>query len=830
LKFAQKIKKLFILSLFCCLIFWGCNVTRKIPPGYYLVDKVEIVNTKETKIEKSVFETFIRQKPNRKMFHSIDFFVWWYTKFDQEKISRKKAARNEKYDKKNEAKVKKYEEINAKREKKGKKPKTPKLKDKDSPIFLESIRDIGEAPVLLDSGMTQQTRQQLSKFLFSKGFFNNEVKDTIIVNEKEKKAVIKYILIPKTPYKVNKITYQMDDEKLGEILRKDSARSFITVGMNYDIEQVVKERQRLTNLALNQGYYFFENAYLNFDLDSGFANHTISVNVHLKKYSRAYSSSNDSLVLVNHPRYKIENIYVIPEPTPGNLQEVAFKDTLQGKRKDVYFLLNKPLSFRKSIFTTNIDIHRGQYFKKDTAEITYKALLGLGIFKSPSIKFFKNPDYSNRLDCYIICNPLLKQSLTAETEGINTSGNLGVDGSLVYQNRNIFKGGELFEIKLQGAFIAQQQFSDNKNTADITNIQKTFNTLQFGPEATFSVPRAFFPFSLFPFRKEMAPHTFVRTSLNYQSRSEFARVISDIDYGFNFNTNNMRLKHELIPLEVYLVDATLTQKFSDTLKSFHDAFLLNSFLDHITTLSKYSITYLSKENSNKSKKPVSYLKVSVASSGNILRAYNKQAGGKQDTLGRYLLFGIPFAQFIKATADFRIYIPIRAKSRVVYRVSGGIGKPQQNLNVLPYEQSFFAGGPNSIRAWRARTLGPGSYDPGESNSKYDKIGDILLEGNFEYRFHIIKSFNGAFFVDGGNIWRIANDPSKPGGQFAVDKFWDEIALGGGVGIRWDLDFFVLRFDFAAPLRDPKYPSGSRWTFDRQPWRQTVVNFGIGYPF
>jgi outer membrane protein assembly factor BamA len=168
---------------------------------------------------------------------------------------------------------------------------------------------------------------------------------------------------------------------------------------------------------------------------------------------------------------------------------------------------------------------------------------------------------------------------------------------------------------------------------------------------------------------------------------------------------------------------------------------------------------------------------------------------------------------------------------MVYRIAAGIGKPLANLNQLPYEQSFFSGGPNSVRAWRARTLGPGGYNPPADNkTRFDKIGDILLEGNIEYRFHLIRSFYGAVFVDGGNIWRLHPDENKPAGEFVLNEFAGQIAIGGGFGIRWDLTFFVLRLDIAAPLKDPKYARGDRSTFDKQPWRSSVLNFGIGYPF
>jgi outer membrane protein assembly factor BamA len=150
--------------------------------------------------------------------------------------------------------------------------------------------------------------------------------------------------------------------------------------------------------------------------------------------------------------------------------------------------------------------------------------------------------------------------------------------------------------------------------------------------------------------------------------------------------------------------------------------------------------------------------------------------------------------------------------------------------VLPYEESFFSGGPNSNRAWRARTLGPGGYDPSSSSARFDKIGDILLEGNMEYRFHIINSFNGALFADAGNIWRLTKTADKPNGEFKVDEFWKQIAIGAGLGLRWDLNFFVLRLDLATPLKDPKYQEGDRWTLNKKPYNNIVANFGIGYPF
>lgn len=818
----------------------ACNPTKKLAPNQYLVEKVDISGYEKTTLLKEDLEAFVRQKPNRKLFRSMHFFVAWYNLFNQSKIDTLKSLRNLKYDKINEERVKKNKLINQQRAKKNKAPLQVKLKDKDSPTMRESIRDIGEPPVILDSTLTEQTTTQLGMYLFSKGYFDYQVRDSISLYKSKrlkKRVKINYIIVPKKAYTISAITYNIADKKIAPLILSDTINRLIELGMNYDIDLFTKERQRITNFCLDKGYYYFENAYINFSIDSNKAGHSVSVEVQVKQFSRAYSSSNDSLVLVNHQQYRINNIYVITEMVLGKVKDAYFKDTIRDKHNRLSYLLNNMLPYRQALLPNYIDIKKGSYFNHDTAEITYKQLINLGIFKNVSIQFFKADDDDTKLDCYIICVPLLKQSVTAQTEGTNTSGNLGINGALVYNNRNFFKGGEYIDFKLQGSVAAQRLLNSDttytREVKDFTNIQgltNVFNTISFGPEASFSVPRAFFPFSILPFKKEQSPRTFVKTSLNFVARNDFTRVISNISYGFKFKSHQNKIQHEIIPIEVLLIKATLSQSFKQTLAQLNDAFLVNSFQDHITTLSKYNFIYASKENPNTSLKPSHYLRVTLESSGNILREFFDLTGRQKDPNGRYLIFNVPFAQFLRVDFDYRFYVPIRKKSKVVYRVAAGVGKPLTNLNVMPYEQSFFSGGPNNNRAWRARSLGPGGYNPVNSNAKFDKIGDVLLEGNIEYRFHIIKDFNGAFFADAGNIWRLTGDFSKPNSQFLFNNFYNEIALGIGTGLRWDLSFLILRLDAATPIRDPRYPPGDRMTFNKKPWNNIILNFGIGYPF
>lgn len=821
-------------------LFNACNPTRRLKKDEYLLNKVHLRGVESTKIDNEEFEAFYKQKPNRKFFGVLPFYVGWYNMFNDSIVQAKKEKRNEEYDIRNAKRIQKVNKQNIEREKTGKKLKVPKLLNKEEPTTRENIRNIGEPPTVFDSTLANQTASQLRMFLFSKGFFNNKVDWCVDFNPVKKSGKIKrgkadltFNVSPGDGYYINRVTYTSEDKKIADVFYSDTIHSLLKRGERYDAAKLNDERIRITKFLLNKGYYFFESAFINYNVDSNYAGNYVSVELVLRKFARRYSSDDDSIVFVNHTKFRINEIYVITEQVFGNIREIAFKDTTVPKNKDIKLLHNNPLKYKATLIADFIKLQKGAFFIRDTAEATFKSLLGLGVFKGVTVQFFKSDEFPSRLNCYIVCTPLIKQSITLETELINTNQNRGIDGSMIYRNKNLLKGGEVIQLKLQGALTAQSQIGDSKDNPDLlslSKIQQLFNTFQIGPEFTFSVPRAFFPFSLFPFRNEMLPRTYFKTALNYQARSTFVRNILSFEYGLNFRSKNRLFKYEIAPFEIYSVKAKLSEAFKTDLAELHDAFLQNSFVDHITTLSKAGVVYTSQENVLTSKKTVHYVRVLGMSSGNILRAYYNLKGTQKDTAGRYTIFGVPFAHFLKAELEYRIYIPLGPKRKLIYRMAGGIGKTLQNLSVLPYEQSFFTGGPNTIRAWRARTLGPGGYDPTNSSTRFDKIGDLLLEGNIEYRFPIIKSFYGAVFGDAGNIWRLQKVEDKPDGEFRVDKFYNQIALGGGVGIRWDLDFLILRFDFAVPIKDPKYAEGNRFTYDKKPLRQMVINFGIGYPF
>lgn len=828
----------FLYAVLFMVLLSSCRINKHLRENEFLVQKNSIKHNGTT-IDNTELEAFIRQKPNRKFLKLVRFNLWLYNQVDQQKMIKHKEKRNLRYDRINQKRIEKNALRNEKRLARGRPIKQPKLKNKEKSTFRESILETGEPPVILDTLLSKITKNQLQKFVFSKGYFNSIVKDSLVLDVKHKRSKTFYFITKSVPYSIQGINYKIEDPLLEYFIFNDTLPSLIKRKNNYDEDVLQKERERITESLLNNGYYYFAPEYVYYLVDTNLIGQNVNLTIGVKMFSKSYSETNDSLVFLNHPRYYVENVYVIPETIidfRGKANDTYMKDTVEyNGLKIIHY--NK-LLFRKKDLTRNISISPGQLYQQNFSEETYKGMSSLKVFKSVFIQYVKKPNFSDKLDCYIVCQPVVKQALTIETEGTNTSGNLGIAGSFVFQNKNAFRGAELVELKLKGSLTAQKQLNNTQNTNNnINNVQSTFNTIQFGPELNFYFPKPLFPFTLFYYKKDVSekryftqPKTILNLSVNYQSNSGYNRIISTISYGFKFTNSKGLFTYDLVPFETYSVKAQLSSKFKSDLAERNDFFLLNSFQDHITTLSKISAVY---NNQNYSKKRnLMYLKMTLSSSGNILRGFYSATNQPQDNQGRYLIQGVPFSQFIKLDIDYRFYFKIRKLSKLVYRLAGGVGKPLSNLTTMPYEQSFFAGGPNSNRAWRARTLGPGSYTkPDSVTARYDKIGNVLIESNIEYRFHIFKSFYGAWFADAGNIWLSYDDPNKPNGKFKLDQFYKEIAIGSGIGIRYDFSFFVLRLDGAMRVRDPQYIEGSRWVFGTQTLRQSaILNFGIGYPF
>lgn len=809
----------YILFLFLPLsivMIYSCSPTRKLAERQYLLAEEKITGHHGS-IDKSEIEAYIKQKPNRKILGAIRFHLWLYNLANEEKVRQKK-----------EAWLQKREAENILRVEKGKKPRST-----DKLLFGEWLMEVGEAPVIYDSLLTHNSSKQIRLFLNSKGYFYNTVRDSVKL--KRKRAKIFYIINAGIPYKIRKINYEMDDALVGHYVIPDSANCSLKPGQNYDVDIIQKERDRITRLLNNNGFFYFSKEFIYFKVDSSLKSNQLDITIGIKKNSVPLDDRPDSLVEKPHQKYYIGNIYI---DTDFDMKSKTIsKDTLYLKNYAV--LYKNKLKFRPGVLLDATFVSKGEIYQVDNAEATYKRLSELRAFRFVNLRFDKSHGATDSLDCFIQLNPVLKQSLTLETEGTNNGGNLGIAGSIIYQNKNIFNGAEILEIRQRGGLEVQRLLNQQGGKSNI-DIKKgiPFNTLEIGPEVNLYVPRFLVPFRLNA-AKSSNPKTIFSAAYNYQQRPDYTRVINKVSFGYSWKESSVK-SHFINPVEVSFVQVDLKPNFQSIIDNSKNILIKNSYRPHLVTDTRYSFVYndqvIQKSRNHR------YLRFNFETSGNMLRAIDNLSGTKKDANGSYEILKVPYSQYLRADIDIRYYKKIAEHQQLVFRAAGGVGKTLANLQALPFEKSFYGGGANGIRAWQIRSLGPGSY-PASFN--FDQIGDMQLEGNMEYRVKLLKQLNGALFVDAGNIWLLKQSAGSKGGNFQPDRFYKEIAVGSGIGARLDFSFFIIRFDLGIKVRDPQFIESERWViqhlFDNN-WKSnyqkthtssysfTNFNLGIGYPF
>ena len=702
--------------------------------------------------------------------------------------------------------------------------------------------NIGEAPSLIDSNKTNRSVNQIVSYLNNKGYFGSTVDDTVIYPQLQKnrrqKAIQCYIIHPSQPYTLRSIAWDIKDEGIAIAIVSDTATEYCQIkrNMNYDFDSFEAERDRITKLLKNKGYYKFSKDYIRFSIDSTLGSHQDDVQITINKQELKLNDS--SFANVNHQQFTIRNIYIKSlfdlqqlreDKDISNYDTTLYRNLLFLRNKDSIYGTNieKILKFKPYILEQRISFRKDIIFRQLDYEATYRQLTNLRVFRQVVIDPIEVGD--NKLDMYIKLFPFSKQSYTAQFEGTTNSGsNLGIGGSVSYENNNLYGGAEILRLGIKGGTEVQQTINASSNSENLG-----FNTIQIGADASLNIPREFFPFSLLVNKKKLPEkmttqdrRTVFLSSFNYQSRSDYDRTLANVSYGYTFKyLKNGKIS--FFPIELNIVKVKPKAGLLELLQN-PDPLLQYRFTDHL--IQNLRITYiLNKQKNNNG--DILFLKIDGESSGLLLREFFELSKINPDANGSYEIAKIPFSHYIRLFADGRFNKAIGAYQRLVGRSALGIGLPLSNYPTLPLEKSFYSGGANGIRAWEARTLGPGSYII-PSDQKYAQFGDIQLEYNLELRFRITKTLNGAAFIDGGNIWILKKDSSRPNADFSFKKmnFLNDLAFGPGLGLRYDLSFFIVRLDWAFKLRDPSYPIGERWYNPSQRKLSSNLNFGIGYPF
>ncbi|MGI4742222.1 MAG: BamA/TamA family outer membrane protein [Janthinobacterium lividum] len=672
----------------------------------------------------------------------------------------------------------------------------------------------GEAPVLLSQVKPSTVRTLISNRLENRGYFHAQTASEVV--EQEKTAQVNYIATPGQQYTMQEIHFPERDTLIDRAIRNTQVASLLKVGDPYDLDVLTQERLRIDQALKNQGYYYFNPTYLLFQVDSTLAG---KVNVYYKVKAEAPARATRPywLKMVN-----LNTNYILTDT-------VRRKPIIYDKFR--YF--PDETMFKARAITRAVFLTPDSLFRLRRRDQTLSRLMSLGTFRFVEIKF--KPSVAGdsagraRLDADVLMTQLRKKSVRAELQLVSKSnGFTGPGLTVTYRNRSALRGAE--QLIINGVASTETQTRAPAGAESRSNTGLISN--EFGINAQLLVPRLVVP--QLPFlnprlvNSDFQPRTNFGAGIRYVSRTGYFSTTSySANYGYSWKTK-ITNEQELKLIDVSY-NAVTTQPVFQTLL-LERPFLQQAYRSQFILASSYRYTY--NEQVLENRRQQIFFQGMAEVSGNAANALSSLVVGKKSPTEHYTIGGQQFAQYAKFDLELREYYRLsddpKSGNRIVGRLQIGVGLPYGNSSggSLPYLRQYGIGGPNSVRAFAARQIGPGSYkasstDLTNSFSYYDQVGDLRLEGNLEYRQDLFPYVKGAVFVDAGNIWLVNNDPQRPGGQFQASTFFNQLAVGAGVGLRVDVQFFVIRFDYAVPVR------ANYGTPDDKSGR---LNLAIGYPF
>lgn len=759
------------------VFLFSCSSVKFVPEDNYLINKVE-VEIDTPGVDKGEAKTFVRQKENYKILGFAKFHLMLYN------LSSKK-----KQD--------------------------------------DWLKRIGEPPQIYNEILSERSGNQLKQYMNNKGYFQAKIKNEIVLNEKKRKVNIKYKVDAGDRYLINDIKYHIQDKALESLYRNKFEKRKIKPGDPFDVYKLEKHQLNIVELFRNNGYFYFSKDDIRFFADSNLVSKQIALDLFISPVKNSRTDSAKTLT-----PYRLNNFYfsVLPGNTPVTATRdtiTSFSDTLKWDNVTVYRY--KEITYPPDLFDRTMLLKQGQLYNSNEVERTFNAFNRLRQFRFVDIQFSEiqvNQD-SNLLDCYIRLAPLSKQSTSFDIEGTNTSGNFGVAGNINYQHRNLFKGAEVFQTRFKGAIERLQRVENG-----VTNY---FNTQELGVESNLIIPKLLGPGNYINNFERFLPKTVLTLGYNYQRRPEYTRTIANFKFGYDWKTTEyLRHTWNLLDLNNVLV----SEYDPSFIESIEDLYIKSSFTDHLISAMNYSIVFNNQD--LKSKKNYTYIKFNIESAGNTLWAiseiFKRPKITAVDTITDtetmyYQLFNTRFAQYLKTDFEISHGQQLDDYNSIVTRAFIGVGIPYGNFDILPFEKKYFTGGANGIRAWQVRSLGPGSYKV-PKGAYPNQSSDIKIEANLEYRFKLISFIEGALFLDAGNIWAINEKDNREGALFKFDRFYKQIAIGTGAGVRFDLSYFILRIDGGIKLRDPAQEEGRGWIPGTRPFQSDdfTLSFAIGYPF
>ena len=658
------------------------------------------------------------------------------------------------------------------------------LAGKDSSWVNRTLRQMGEAPVTYDTLLAEQTCKDLQLALQNKGYLDAEVE--LYADVKGRKLDAIYVLHPGKPYYMKGLTRDIKDSVIAGLLK--DYKSVLKDGMQFSTDALNTERSQLTQFLQDRGYFRFHKEFINYRARKNEEKHEVDLAMILHLY-RSNEESNDTL----HTRYWINDI----------VYETGNDD--------------QRMHLRPRVLEENTFLSVGAPYSARDLQDTYNHFGRLGAVKFTNISFEQK---DTLIDTKILVQTNKPSTLSFQPEGTNTAGDFGAAVSVTYQNRNLFRGSETLSLKLRGAYEAIKGLEGYKNQ----------DFIEFSVDAGLSFPRFIMPFVSWDAKRRIIATSELSVSFDTQTRPEFIRQVLSAGWDYRWRPQG---HHDAYRIDVIGLNYVFMPWISETFKkeyldetTNYNVILRYNYEDLFIMKTGFGYTY------NNGRLA---LKANVEIAGNLLNLGSALFGSEKNSMGQYEVFNIAYAQYVKADFDFtRNLLGRRLRDQLVFHFGLGVAYPYGNSQVLPFEKRYFSGGANSVRGWSVRSLGPGRYKDKDGKINFiTQTGDLKLDLNLEYRTHLFWKFDGALFVDAGNVWTLRDYPEQPGGQFTLAGIVKDLAASYGLGLRLNFDYFILRFDLGMKAINPAYQTEEEAHYPLiHPHlsRDLAFHFAVGLPF
>lgn len=663
------------------------------------------------------------------------------------------------------------------------------VRQKEKPkLFALFKNPFSKKPVIYDSIQARLTCQDLLTAMQNQGFLHAGVSLYTTKRKKAPKLDATYLLHPGEPFFIGKVEYDIEDKNIQDRLQLDNPdNQMLKPGMRFTVEALDNERKRISNLLIDDGYFRFNKDFIHFSADTIMGRKNIAVTLHLMNYK-----ANSNAPETPHSRYEIRKINYLSNDSDR-------------------------IHLRHQVLLNATALKEGSPYSASDLQRTYNNFARLQAVKYTNIRFVEAPD-SGKLDCNIQISTNKPSTISFQPEGTNTAGDLGAAASLTYTNRNLFRGSEQLSIELRGAYEA------------ITGLEgyQDQNYQEYSIESKLVFPRFVAPLLSKNFRRRQTANTEYSVAWDLQNRPEFHRRVFSMAWRYRWAEprHHLNWRFDLLDLNyVYMpwISETFKRDYLDDADN-RNAILRYNYEDIFIMKMGFGLTYSDE---------VDAFRLNVESSGNLLSAFSKALNLKINSQGQRTFINIAYAQYAKADFDYTHLVRFDDRNVLALHAGIGVAYPYGNSKVLPFEKRYFSGGANSVRGWGVRELGPGGYKGNDGRIDFiNQTGDMKLDLNAEYRTPLFWKFEGALFVDAGNIWTLRKYDEQPNGQFKLDKFYKQIAAAYGMGLRLNFDYFILRFDMGMKAINPAYESGDEHLAIIHPKlsRDFAFHFAVGLPF